>query len=411
MPDYRKEAGQWLERRSWKTVLREFRAMLDRGEECAGYRVRTRIGSGDEARADQHAETKVLFGVPREAEEAASDVGGFHEDGKKERATISGAVPTSRGGHIPAEPLKAQGEVVTGGGRGESGGNSGREVPAGSRDDKQRAGREATSTSSTPKNAPAEEDAPGVPGVPDIVIPPPNGRRATAGLLVGIGAVAIGAVAIVGVWVAISGVGEGGGDIEPPPLEPPPLEPRPLESPPLESPPVQSPQLESSSPEPPSVEPPPLEPPPPVSSPSEPVPVGVRPVEAPPDQPPALEPSPLEPVPLRVRRVPSPLRPAALGPGATVNVAERVTEPPRRTRQVNPRYPEAARRARIQGDVKLRVKVDQHGDVEDVSVLNGLGMGLTEAAEKAVRQWKYQPAMRDGKPVAVDINVTVRFRL
>ena len=40
-----------------------------------------------------------------------------------------------------------------------------------------------------------------------------------------------------------------------------------------------------------------------------------------------------------------------------------------------------------------------------------LGMGLDEKAIEAVRKWKFEPAMKDGKPVAVQISVEVNFRL
>jgi periplasmic protein TonB len=38
-------------------------------------------------------------------------------------------------------------------------------------------------------------------------------------------------------------------------------------------------------------------------------------------------------------------------------------------------------------------------------------MGLDEKAIEAVRQWRFQPAMKDGQPVTVAINVEVSFRL
>jgi len=46
-----------------------------------------------------------------------------------------------------------------------------------------------------------------------------------------------------------------------------------------------------------------------------------------------------------------------------------------------------------------------------VKVTRSLGLGLDEKAIEAVKQWKFEPAMKDGKPVAVQINVEVSFRL
>jgi len=44
-------------------------------------------------------------------------------------------------------------------------------------------------------------------------------------------------------------------------------------------------------------------------------------------------------------------------------------------------------------------------------VINPIGMGLDEKAVEAVRTWKFQPALKDGKPVAVEIAVEVDFHL
>ena len=52
-----------------------------------------------------------------------------------------------------------------------------------------------------------------------------------------------------------------------------------------------------------------------------------------------------------------------------------------------------------------------NGKPRDVRVARSLGMGLDQKAIQAVRNWKFEPAMKDGKPVAVQINVEVNFRL
>ncbi|GBC79716.1 hypothetical protein HRbin09_00942 [bacterium HR09] len=84
---------------------------------------------------------------------------------------------------------------------------------------------------------------------------------------------------------------------------------------------------------------------------------------------------------------------------------------PRKIVHVAPTYPEIARKARIEGVVILEIIVDKAGNVRDVRVLRGLGMGLTEAAVEAVRQWRYEPATLNGRPVEVYITVTINFRL
>jgi TonB family protein len=79
--------------------------------------------------------------------------------------------------------------------------------------------------------------------------------------------------------------------------------------------------------------------------------------------------------------------------------------------EVQPQYTEIARKARIQGVVILQTIIDKEGNITDVKVLKALPMGLAEAAVSAVKQWKYEPATLNGKPVAVYFNLTVNFQL
>ncbi len=77
----------------------------------------------------------------------------------------------------------------------------------------------------------------------------------------------------------------------------------------------------------------------------------------------------------------------------------------------DPEYSEEARKAKYQGTVVLWLIVGPDGHPRDVRVARPLGMGLDEKAIQAVRQWKFEPAMKDGRPVAVQMNVEVSFRL
>jgi protein TonB len=74
---------------------------------------------------------------------------------------------------------------------------------------------------------------------------------------------------------------------------------------------------------------------------------------------------------------------------------------------VDPEYPDAAVRARIEGSVVLEIGVDETGNVSDVQVTRGLPFGLSEAAAEAVRQWKYRPAR--GPDGAIPSRKTVRI--
>ncbi len=77
----------------------------------------------------------------------------------------------------------------------------------------------------------------------------------------------------------------------------------------------------------------------------------------------------------------------------------------------DPEYSEEARKAKWQGTVVLWVVVGADGRPHDIKVQRSLGLGLDEKAVEAVKQWKFEPARKDGQPVAVQINVEVNFRL
>jgi TonB family protein len=77
----------------------------------------------------------------------------------------------------------------------------------------------------------------------------------------------------------------------------------------------------------------------------------------------------------------------------------------------DPEYSEEARKAKYQGTCVLWLIVGPDGRPRDIRIARSLGLGLDEKAIEAVKQWKFEPAMKDGKPVAVQINVEVDFRL
>jgi len=49
--------------------------------------------------------------------------------------------------------------------------------------------------------------------------------------------------------------------------------------------------------------------------------------------------------------------------------------------------------------------------VQEVHLRRGLGSGLDEKAIEAVRNWRFDPARKDGEPVAVRVNLDVEFRM
>ncbi|MGA2269665.1 MAG: energy transducer TonB [Bryobacteraceae bacterium] len=76
-----------------------------------------------------------------------------------------------------------------------------------------------------------------------------------------------------------------------------------------------------------------------------------------------------------------------------------------------PEYSEEARKAKYQGTVLLYIEVDPSGKAVNIRVQHSLGLGLDEKAIEAVRQWKFKPGYKDGKPVTVAATIEVNFRL
>jgi len=83
---------------------------------------------------------------------------------------------------------------------------------------------------------------------------------------------------------------------------------------------------------------------------------------------------------------------------------------PRKTKDVAPRYPPEAQRARIGGMVILEAVIDRQGKVKDLRVLRSV-KELDDAAMKAVSQWEYTPTLIAGVPVEIVMSVTVTFSI
>jgi len=85
--------------------------------------------------------------------------------------------------------------------------------------------------------------------------------------------------------------------------------------------------------------------------------------------------------------------------------------PPRVIYQVDPEFSEEARKAKYQGTCTLMLVVDAAGRPTNIRVASSLGMGLDEKAIEAVKNWRFEPSMKDGHPVRVEIAVEVEFHL
>ena len=110
------------------------------------------------------------------------------------------------------------------------------------------------------------------------------------------------------------------------------------------------------------------------------------------------------------RVVPCP-GPGAAGFGNHVGMPPGVT-PPHAIHFADPEYSNEARKKKIQGVVVLSTLVNEQGEPTDIRVEKSLGYGLDENGERAVSQYRFEPAHdRDGKPVAVRITIEVSFHL
>jgi len=79
--------------------------------------------------------------------------------------------------------------------------------------------------------------------------------------------------------------------------------------------------------------------------------------------------------------------------------------------QPEPEFSDEARKAKYQGICNVYLIVDATGTPRNVRVVRPIGMGLDEKALDAVRRYKFKPAMKDGKPVAVALQVEVDFHI
>ncbi|MEQ1947704.1 MAG: energy transducer TonB [Bryobacteraceae bacterium] len=116
---------------------------------------------------------------------------------------------------------------------------------------------------------------------------------------------------------------------------------------------------------------------------------------------------------------------------ASLNLAaaQSVTSPPKRisatvTSKVEPVYTPEAKRARLEGQATLKIRIDENGHPQDVTFISFTAqdsegkavavtdpLGLDGAAVAAVKMWRFQPPTREGKAVETIAQVFVYFRL
>lgn len=81
-------------------------------------------------------------------------------------------------------------------------------------------------------------------------------------------------------------------------------------------------------------------------------------------------------------------------------------------KEVKPQYTRGAMERRVEGNVELIVIVQKDGTVgEEVRVTKSLDAELDQAAVDAAKQWRFRPGTKDDKPVDVEVNLEMSFRL
>ena len=97
----------------------------------------------------------------------------------------------------------------------------------------------------------------------------------------------------------------------------------------------------------------------------------------------------------------------SLAAGGSLRAAE--FEPPVPVRTVAPDYPADLRAAGTSGLVVLSCAIDDKGVVTETKVAKTTNEAFNQAAIDAVGKWKFRPAQKDGKPVAIRISLPVKF--
>lgn len=82
---------------------------------------------------------------------------------------------------------------------------------------------------------------------------------------------------------------------------------------------------------------------------------------------------------------------------------------PRIVSRAEPVYSEQSLKAGVQGVVVPYTEISAEGQLQNIQVLQGLGFGLDELAVERIRLWKFELAMREGKPVTMMMPIEINF--
>jgi TonB family protein len=113
--------------------------------------------------------------------------------------------------------------------------------------------------------------------------------------------------------------------------------------------------------------------------------------------------------------IPMGARPAIVGSGHTTLAYLNSTQDTTRRLKIKEKpeaeYTEEARRNAVEGKVVLRVEFGADGKIGDIKPVHELPDGLTQKAIEAAKLIKFEPALKDGQPIMMWLNVVYRFKL
>ncbi len=72
-------------------------------------------------------------------------------------------------------------------------------------------------------------------------------------------------------------------------------------------------------------------------------------------------------------------------------------------------YPHLAKMTRAEGNVVIDALIDVNGRVTEMRIVSGPGV-FHQAAKESLAQWRYQPALLNGQPIATHLYVTIQFK-
>ena len=100
-----------------------------------------------------------------------------------------------------------------------------------------------------------------------------------------------------------------------------------------------------------------------------------------------------------------------LGHAADLPRTTSTTTAPVLVRKVEPEYTAAARSKKIEGVISLYAEINEDGLAVNIKVVRSLEPELDVKAIRALQQWRFKPAKKEGKPVTVAANIDIDFRL